>query len=385
MIKLRIVLNYADLDRPYTLYLLERYKKLQMLLYNYLIKNPDQIEQYSIKNDYLKGTNYITAIETRKKEIEKKLKEYQINISEEKRKFLNNRNKLYNLILKKKTAEEILNSNFLLELLEKITNEIKLINCFYKKVSLEEVLDIELVNFINTLDCIKFKEKVPFKNILFFIAGLDEKNRFILDLYNYINPKHCHEVYQLEGIEYINFKSEYTNYLRLNIEKTVRVVISKDTKKIDNYFNFDQETTWLKLEEGVEEITIDDSKCQMLREGYGNSEIIIPTSLKKIRVNDFKSVDCFVFENYKEQGEEFIINFVNIAYKVLEEKLLKVCGEMITIILKEDLEEIKLDLPPYPVPIPGVYFENIKKLKKSKKETIKEIEKIFEKEKVYKK
>lgn len=385
MIKLRIVLNYADLDRPYTLYLLERYKKLQMLLYNYLIKNPDQIEKYSIKNDYLKGTNYITAIETRKKEIEKKLKEYQINISEEKRKFLNNRNKLYNLILKKKTAEEILNSNFLLELLEKITNEIKLINCFYKKVSLEEVLDIELVNFINTLDCIKFKEKVPFKNILLFIAGLDEKNRFILDLYNYINPRHANEVYQLEGIEYINFKSEYTNYLRLNIEKTVRVVISKDTKKIDNYFNFDQETTWLKLEEGVEEITIDDSKCQMLREGYRYSEIIIPTSLKKIRVNDFKSVDCFVFENYKEQGEEFIINFVNIAYKVLEEKLLKVCGGMITIILKEDLEEIKLDLPPYPVPIPGVYFENIKKLKKSKKETIKEIEKIFEKEKVYKK
>ena len=141
----------------------------------------------------------------------------------------------------------------------------------------------------------------------------------------------------------------------------------------------------MKLEEGVEEITIDDSKCQMLREGYGNSEIIIPTSLKKIRVNDFKSVDCFVFENYKEQGEEFIINFVNLAYKVLEEKLLKVCGAMITIILKEDLEEIKLDLPPYPVPIPGVYFENIKKLKNGKKETIKEIEKIFEKEKVYKK
>ena len=386
MIKLRTVLNYADLDRPLILYLIEKYQKLQMLLYNYLIKNPDQIEKYSIKNEHLNKSNYFKAIEERKKEIEKKLKEYPINITEEKRKFLNNRNKLYNLVLKKKSSEEILNSNFLLELLERITDEVKLINCFYKKVSLEEVLDIELVKFINILDCIKFKEKVPFKNILLFIAGLDEDYKYILDLYNYINPKHCNEVYQLEGIEYINFKSEYTNYLRINIEKEVRVVISKDTKKIDNYFNIDQKTKWLKLEEGVEEITIEDNKYQLLYGGY--SEIIIPNSIKKIKVNDFKSINSFVFENYKEQGEEFIIKFVNNVYKVLEDKILKGYEErIISIILKDNIEEIKLDLPPNPlfIPLQDFYYENITNIKKGKKETLKEIENIFEKEKVYKK
>ena len=386
MIKLRILLNYADLDRPLILYLIEKYKNLQLFLYNYLIKYPDQIEKYSIKNEYLNKSNYFKAIEERKKEIEKKLKEYQINISEEKRKFLNNRNKLYNLVLKKKSNEEILNSNFLLELLESITDEAKLINCFYKKVRLEEVLDIELVKFINILDCIKFKEKVPFKNILLFIAGLDEEYKFILDLYNYINPKHCNEVYQLEGIEYINFKSEYTNYLRINIEKEVRVVISKDTKKIDNYFNLDQNTTWLELEEGVEKITIEDSKYKMF---YArNSQIIIPNSLKKIRINGFKSINCFVFENYQEQGEEFIIKFVNNVYKVLEEKILNGYEEkIISIILKNDIEEIKLNLPPNPlfIPLQEFYFENITNIKKGKKETLKEIENIFEKEKVYKK
>lgn len=386
MIKLRTVLNYADLDRPLILYLIEKYQKLQLFLYNYLIKHPDQIEKYSIKNEYLNKSNYLMAIEERKKEIEKKLKEYQINISEEKREFLNNRNKLYNLILKKKTAEEILNSNFLLELLERITDEIKLINCFYKKVSLEEVLDIELVKFINSLDCIKFKEKVPFKNILLFIAGLDEKYKFILDLYDYINPRHCNEVYQLEGIEYINFKNEYTNYLRINIEKEVRVVISKDTKKIDNYFNYNQKTKWLKLEEGVEEITIEDKKYKMF---YAEkSQIIIPNSIKKIRVNGFKSINCFVFENYQEQGEEFIIKFVDNVYKVLEEKILKGYAErIISIILKDNIEEIKLDLPPSQlcIPLQDLYFENITNIKKGKKETLKEIEKIFEKEKVYKK
>ena len=332
MIKLRTVLNYADLDRPLILYLIEKYQKLQMLLYNYLIKNPDQIEKYSIKNECLNKSNYFKAIEERKKEIEKKLKEYPINITEEKRKFLNNRNKLYNLVLKKKSSEEILNSNFLLELLESITDEVKLINCFYKKVSLEEVLDIELVKFINILDCIKFKEKVPFKNILLFIAGLDEDYKYILDLYNYINPKHCNEVYQLEGIEYIN------------------------------------------------------NKYQLLYGGY--SEIIIPNSIKKIKVNDFKSINSFVFENYKEQGEEFIIKFVNNVYKVLEDKILKGYEErIISIILKDNIEEIKLDLPPNPlfIPLQDFYYENITNIKKGKKETLKEIENIFEKEKVYKK
>jgi len=386
MIKIRILLNYADLDRPLILNLIERYQSLQVFLYNYLIKHPEQIEKYSIKNEYLNKSNYLKVIEARKKEIEEKLKENQINISEEKGKFLNNRNKLYNLVLKKKSSEEILNSNFLLELLESITDEVRLINCFYKKVSLEEVLDIELVKFINILGCIKFKEKVPFKNILLFIAGLDEEYKFILELYNYINPKHCNEVYQLEGIEYINFKSEYTNYLRINIEKEVRVVISKDTKKIDNYFNIDQKTKWLKLEEGVEEITIEDNKYQLL---YGeNSQIIIPNSIKKIRVNDFKSINCFVFENYQEQGEEFIINFVNNAYKVLKEKILNGYEEkVISIILKNDIEEIVLNLPPNPlfIPLQEFYFENITNIKKGKKETIEELENLFKKEKVYKK
>ena len=55
----------------------------------------------------------------------------------------------------------------------------------------------------------------------------------------------------------------------------------------------------MKLEEGVEEITIEDNKYQLLYGGY--SEIIIPNSIKKIKVNDFKSINSFVFENYKEQ------------------------------------------------------------------------------------
>ena len=167
------------------------------------------------------------------------------------------------------------------------------------------------------------------------------------------------------------------------MKKKIRVVISKDTKKIDNYFNIDQKTKWLKLEEGVEEITIEDNKYQLLYGGY--SEIIIPKSIKKIKVNDFKSINCFVFENYKEQGEEFIIDFVNNAYKVLKEKAYDGEGKSIKIILKDALEEIVLKLPPYLVIIPGPYLENITNIKKGKKETLKEIENIFEKEKVYKK
>ena len=142
----------------------------------------------------------------------------------------------------------------------------------------------------------------------------------------------------------------------------------------------------MKLEEGVEEITIEDKKYKMF---YAEkSQIIIPNSIKKIRVNGFKSINCFVFENYQEQGEEFIIKFVDNVYKVLEEKILKGYAErIISIILKDNIEEIKLDLPPSQlcIPLQDLYFENITNIKKGKKETLKEIEKIFEKEKVYKK
>ena len=88
----------------------------------------------------------------------------------------------------------------------------------------------------------------------------------------------------------------------------------------------------MKLEEGVEEITIEDNKYQLLYGGY--SEIIIPNSIKKIKVNDFKSINSFVFENYKEQGEEFIIKFVNNVYKVLEDKIILDIGKYVSLKLK---------------------------------------------------
>lgn len=379
MIKIRLQLMYGYPDKE----LVKEYQKLQIFLYNYLIENPEQIEKYSIKNESINRNYYLMAIEARKWEIEKIINDKSDIKTVEEFAYYTFRKELYNLLLKNKTKEEILNSDFLLELLESIINDKRLLDCFYKKVNIDEVLDKELLNNIKKLNGIKFKNKVPLKNLLLLIAGLDKKYSFLENYYTYLNPNHENETYQLEGIEYINFKNRYTNFIRKNLEKENQVIISKDVKRINNYFNFNQNTSLMILEEGIEEITIKDNKYQMLDEGY--RKIIIPNSIKKITVNDFRSINCFEFENYKEQGEEFIINFITLVYKVLEEKILIGYKEKIRIILKDDLEEKILDLPPYPVRIPGLFMENIININIGKKETLEEIGNIFKDDKVYKK